>query len=142
MYDDALSGGSVFRVFVHLYPKGLEAMAKMYQLVAVVLFQHLPEIVSRCLQCSVMTLCKLFSCCLHQQHHLARHSAAMTNMVLKRRRQSFEMSNICNFHNVSCHQRTFSKQPKILNHNIRIVVGFKKPVCVLKMVIVDVGERL
>ena len=142
MYDNALSGGSVFRVFVHLYPKGLEAMAKMYQLVAVVLFQHLPEIVSRCLQCSVMTICKLFSCCLQQQHHLARHSAAMTNMVLKRRRLSFEMSNICNFHNVSCHQRTFSKKPKILNHNICIVVCFKKPVCVLNMVIVDVGKRL
>ena len=84
----------------------------------------------------------MFSGSLQQQHHLARHSAAMRNMALKRRRQSFEMSNICNFHNVSCHQQTFSKQPKILNHNIRIVVGFKKPVCVLKMVIVDVGKRL
>ena len=84
MYDNALSGGSVFLIFVHLYPKGLEAMAKMYQLVAVVLFQHLPEIVSRCLQCSVMTLCKLVSCCLQQQHHMARHSAAMRNMALTR----------------------------------------------------------
>ena len=51
MYDNALSGGSVFRMFVHLYLKDLEAMAKMYQLVAVVLFQHLPEIVKSSLQC-------------------------------------------------------------------------------------------
>ena len=51
MHDNALSGGSVFRMFVHLYLKDLEAMAKMYQLVAVVLFQHLPEIVKSSLQC-------------------------------------------------------------------------------------------
>ena len=38
-------------MFVHLYPKGLEAMAKMYQLVAVVLLQHLPEKVMSSVQC-------------------------------------------------------------------------------------------
>ena len=130
----------MFRIFVHLYLKDLEAMAKMYQLVAVVLFQHLPEIVNSSVQCDDSL--EVFSGSLQQQHYLARHSAAMRNMALKRRRQSFEMRNICNFRNISCHQQTFSKQPKILNHNICIVVCFKKPVCVLKMVIVDVGKRL